>query len=67
MFYDAIPVEQSHRVAGFVDKIFEGTKPGDLSVEPPTTFELMINLKTAKGLVLSAPQSLMVRANELIR
>ena len=67
MFYGASPVEQSHRAAGFVDKIFKGAKPGDLPVEQPTTFELAINLKIAKGLALTVPQSLMVRADELVR
>ena len=67
MAYGPRVTENFRRAALYVDKILEGAKPRDLPVEQPTTFELVINLKTAKALSLTIPQSLLLRADEVLQ
>ena len=64
--YGPDQVDQFRQAAGYVDRILKGEKPGDLPVQAPTKYELAINLKTAKTLGLTVPETLLVQANEVI-
>jgi len=66
MSYGLNRVGQYRRTAVYVDRILRGAKPGELPVEQPRVFELVINLKAAKALGLAIPQSILVRADRLI-
>ena len=58
--------EYAKRAATYVDKLFKGVKPGDIPVEQPTKFELVVNLKTAKALSIKIPPTIMVQATKMI-
>jgi putative ABC transport system substrate-binding protein len=64
--YGVNRVDLFRRAATYVDRILRGAKPGDLPVQLPTKFEMVVNFKTAKALGLALPPSILVRADEVI-
>ena len=64
--YGPNPVDTIHRAATYVDRILRGAKPAELPVQFPTKFEMVVNLKTAKAIGLTIPESFLLRADEVI-
>jgi putative ABC transport system substrate-binding protein len=66
LWYGPEVIDGYRRAAAYVDRILRGEKPGDLPVQFPTKFEMVVNLKAAKALGLAVPPSIMLRATEVI-
>jgi putative ABC transport system substrate-binding protein len=66
MAYSTILYGMYQRLADYVERILKGAKPGDLPIERPSTFQLTLNLKTARALGLTIPQPLLLRADEVV-
>ena len=66
MSYGQNARENFRRAANYVDKIFKGAKPGELPVEQPMRFEMVVNMKTAKALGLKVPQTILIQATKVI-
>ena len=66
MSYTPNQTDRPRRTAAYVDKILKGEKPGDLPVEQPTRFDLIVNLKTAAALGITVPPSILTQADEVI-
>jgi len=64
--YGASIFAMARHLGSYIDRILKGAKPGELPIEQPTTFEMIINLKTAKALGLTVPQSILARTDEMI-
>jgi putative tryptophan/tyrosine transport system substrate-binding protein len=64
--YGVDVIEEHRKAAGYVDRVLRGEKPADLPVQAPTRYDLVVNLKTAKTLGITVPQSILARADEVI-
>jgi putative ABC transport system substrate-binding protein len=67
MFYGGSIPEMYRRAAVYIDRILKGARPGELRVEQPTKFDMVVNLRAAKALGLTLPQSLLLRADEVLQ